>query len=375
MSTGLSRRETSPMFGPNRFRLGVFGLNCAGGLAATKVPERWRADWDEGVAVGRMAEESGIDFLLPIARWRGWGGEADLHGDSQETLSWACGMLAATRRITVFGTVHVPLVHPIFAAKQMTTADHIGKGRFGLNIVCGWNQDEFEMFGVPQREHDDRYAYGQEWWDVVHRIWESEERFDFDGDYLKLAGVIGRPGPHGGTQPVLMNAGASEAGRAFGARNCDFLFTQISDIAKGGAGVAAIKRQARDFGRDVDVIATSYLVCRPTTKEAEDYHHYYVYEHGDWEAADNLRLQAWNHQLGRPPEFQKELMYRYCAGHGSYPLIGTPDDIAVAMQRMAEVGFAGSTIAFVDYGSELPYFRDEVLPRLERLGLRQPPGK
>jgi alkanesulfonate monooxygenase SsuD/methylene tetrahydromethanopterin reductase-like flavin-dependent oxidoreductase (luciferase family) len=40
----------------------------------------------------------------------------------------------------VFGTVHAPLIHPLIAAKQLVTADHIGQGRFGLNIVCGWNE-------------------------------------------------------------------------------------------------------------------------------------------------------------------------------------------------------------------------------------------
>ena len=63
-------------------------------------------------------------------------------------MTWASGLLAATKRITVFGTVHAPLFHPIIAAKQMVTADHIGEGRFGLNIVVGWNEGEFEMFGV-----------------------------------------------------------------------------------------------------------------------------------------------------------------------------------------------------------------------------------
>lgn len=45
MSPTIPQRRDSPMFGPNRFKLGVFGLNCSGGLAATKVPERWRAGW------------------------------------------------------------------------------------------------------------------------------------------------------------------------------------------------------------------------------------------------------------------------------------------------------------------------------------------
>ena len=68
-------------------------------------------------------------------------------------------MLAATRELVVFGTVHVPLINPIFAAKQCSPPTRIGRGRFGLNIVSGWNAGEFEMFGVQLLEHDERYVY------------------------------------------------------------------------------------------------------------------------------------------------------------------------------------------------------------------------
>ena len=57
------------------------------------------------------------------------------------------GLLALTEKICVFGTVHAPLINPVFAAKQIVTTDHIGAGRFGLNVVSGWNPVEFEMFG------------------------------------------------------------------------------------------------------------------------------------------------------------------------------------------------------------------------------------
>ena len=79
-----------------------------------------------------------------------------------------------TRTITVFGTVHAPMVHPVFAAKQMATIDQIGAGRFGLNIVCGWNPSEFGMFGIDEQAHDDRYAYGDEWWRIVRALWGAK---------------------------------------------------------------------------------------------------------------------------------------------------------------------------------------------------------
>ena len=82
-------------------------------------------------------------------------------------LAWATAVLASTERIRYSGTVHVPLVNPIAAAKALVTADHVGAGRVALNIVVGWNEDEFEMFGVSQRAESDRYPYAQEWIDVV----------------------------------------------------------------------------------------------------------------------------------------------------------------------------------------------------------------
>ena len=51
----------------------------------------------------------------------------------------------------------------------MVTADLIGGGRFGLNIVCGWNKDEFAMAGVEMNAHEARYEQGQEWVDIVTR--------------------------------------------------------------------------------------------------------------------------------------------------------------------------------------------------------------
>jgi alkanesulfonate monooxygenase SsuD/methylene tetrahydromethanopterin reductase-like flavin-dependent oxidoreductase (luciferase family) len=45
--------------------------------------------------------------------------------------------------------------------------------------VVGWNEGEFAMFGVTQREHEERYAYAQEWIDVIKMIWSDKEDFDF----------------------------------------------------------------------------------------------------------------------------------------------------------------------------------------------------
>src|SRR6516225_8605831 len=142
------------MHGSNRLQIGLFGANCSSGRSATTVPERWSASWPDCLRLARMADESSIDFMLPIARWKGYGGDTDFHGATLESMTWAAGLLASTTRITVFGTVHALLFNPLIAAKEFVTADHIGEGRLGVNIVVGRNEGEFEMFGVRQRDHE-----------------------------------------------------------------------------------------------------------------------------------------------------------------------------------------------------------------------------
>jgi FMNH2-dependent dimethyl sulfone monooxygenase len=367
-----SMRERMGMYNANVLKIGLFGPNCSSGRAVTRVPERWSGSWPDNLRLARMADEAGIDFLLPIARWKGYGGDTDYQGATWETMTWASGLLAATKKITVFGTVHAPLFNPIIAAKEFVTADHIGEGRFGLNLVVGWNEGEFEMFGVKQREHDERYEYAQEWIEVVKLAWSEREDFDFAGRYFNLKGIRAKPKPLGGTRPLMMNAGASDVGRAFALRNCDAFFTNASRRSRDEteAKVRAVKAEAEKIGREIDVYTVGVVTCRPTTKDAEAYYNYSVVENADWSAVDLiLGKKNITPQSHSPEEFQRA-RNGYAQGMGGFPVVGDPDEVARILAEMSQAGLRGIGISFVNYADELPYFCDEVLPRLKRMGVR-----
>jgi alkanesulfonate monooxygenase SsuD/methylene tetrahydromethanopterin reductase-like flavin-dependent oxidoreductase (luciferase family) len=365
------------MYNDNALKIGLFGANCSSGRAVTMVPERWSGSWPDNLRLARMADEIGIDFMLPIGRWKGYGGDTDYQGATLETVIWACGLLASTQHLTVFGTVHAPLFHPVIAAKEFVTADHIGEGRFGLNVVVGWNEDEFEMFGVKQRDHEARYEYGQEWLDAIKRMWSGEEDFDFDGEYLKLKRVRAKPKPYGGTRPLIMNAGASPTGRAFAVRNCDAFFTQASRTSaeETAARVRLAKLEAQKHGREIDVYTVGVITCRPTHQEAEEYYRHCIVENADWAAVDailakkNITPEAvgWD-------EFRRERTH-YANGMGGLPIVGDPDHVAKQLAGLSKAGLRGIGVSFVNYLNELPYFAAEVLPRLQRLGVRDAPRR
>ena len=366
--------QRSLLAGGNTLKIGLFGANCSSGRAVTKVPERWSGTWPDNLRLAKMADEAGIDFLLPIGRWKGYGGDTDYQEATLETVTWATGLLAETQRITVFGTVHAPLFHPIIAAKQMVTADHVGRGRFGLNIVVGWNEGEFEMFGVEQRAHASRYEYAQEWIDAIKLMWSDAEDFEFDGAFIKLKKVRAKPKPYGGSQPVIMNAGASPVGRAFAVKNCDAFFMQSSrtSVDETAQRVAGVKAEAAALGRHLGVFTVGVITCRPTMKEAEEYHHHVVVDQADWGAVDYmLGLRKITPQTVPMDEFMRQ-RGQMAHGNSGVPIVGDPDHIAEQLIGLSRAGLTGIAVSLVNYADELPYFRDEVLPRLERAGLRVP---
>ena len=371
-----NRRRLNPLFNDNKLKLGLFGVNVSNGCAITTVEGRHEVTWPTCLAIARTADRYGYEAMVPVARWRGFGGESNFNGTNFETYTWAAGLGQATDDICVLTTSHVPTIHPIVAAKQATTVDHITNGRFALNVVCGWFSPELEMFGVPQMEHDTRYDYAAEWIEIMKLLWSHEDEFDYKGKFLRVSKGFAMPKPIQKPFPALMNAGGSGKGRHFAAKYCDMAFVVLAshDLAEGKAQIDAYRKLAREeYGRELQIWGNCYVVHGDTQQEAEAALNRYVVEKGD-DAAVNLLVQVMGLQsLALPPAVLEHFKFHFKAGWGGYPLVGTADHMVDQLQKLSAIGFDGILLSWVDYLAGLERFNRQVMPRLEQAGLRRPP--
>ncbi|MEX2291090.1 MAG: LLM class flavin-dependent oxidoreductase [Mycobacteriales bacterium] len=366
----VDRRQTNPLLNDQKMKLGLFGTNCSYGLVMSHAPSSYEVTWDHTLEIARRADDLGLEALVPIARWKGFGGSTNFNGNCFETYTWAAGVAQATERIAIASTSHLPTVHPIVAAKAATTIDHISRGRFALNLVMGWVTPEMEMFGREQREHDERYAFGQEWLDFAMQLWREEGPFDVNGTYFHGLDVEAYPKPHQAPRPVLLNAGNSAAGVEFSARNVDINFASLATLDDIAAYTSTIKEKARrEHDREIQVMTYGLVIARDTEKEAKEFHQR-VIDDGDWGAAGNVikiassgASQSFDHAV-------KEMQTRFIAGWGGYPIVGTPDQVTEEFVKLQEAGMDGMIMGLVDFNEELKYFGSEVMPRMVQAGVR-----
>ena len=366
------RGITNPLYSQCKLKLGTFGTNINNAIAFTTVDERFRATWPDTLAVARLADDMFFEAIVPVARWKGFGGASNTGGESFETYTWAAGLGALTENSCVLATSHIPTVHPLMAAKHATTIDHITNGRFALNIVCGWVKDELELFGSPLMESDEAYDYAAEWVEVVRKLWTTEGEFDHHGKYFQMRGACHDPKPIQQPFPALMNAGSSPKGQHFAAKYCDMAFIQQKErgMASLASRVKAFRQLAwREYQRDIQVWSYAYVVQAQTEREAREYLQHYAGEYGDRAGALNI-MRARNPNLDENAADVKQLLFEMTAGWNGYPLVGTKEQVAQALWDLSEAGLDGCLLGWVDFEAGMRQFQRDTLPLLKQLGLR-----
>jgi FMNH2-dependent dimethyl sulfone monooxygenase len=366
---GQWRLNNVPVYNKNKMKLGVFATNCSNGTTMTHAPTTFEPTYKHNVKIAKLADTLGFELLVPVGRWKHFGGSTQFNGDNMEVYTWATAMACNTSNIMVCATSHTPIAHPLFAAKQGSSIDNISEGRFALNIVCGWFRPEIEMFGKEQLPHSERYAMAHEWVTCVKKAW-SEQNFSFQGKYFSIKEGFLSPKPIQKPGPILLNAGNSEDGREFSAREMDFNFITMATPEEAGNLVKDIHRRAALYKRQCGVMSQAFVCCRETESEARAAYNN-ILEQGDWDAARNV-MELLGVESGSFDATIKKFAERFVAGWGGYPLVGTPEQVVDKMKELSDLGVEGLILSWLDYHEELEFFGDRVLPLMEQAGLRLP---
>ena len=167
--------------------LGVFiPIGNNGWLISTTSPQ-YRPTFDLNREIVEKAERFGFDFALSMIKLHGFGGPSQFWDYNLESFTLMAGLAAVTNRIQLFATCAVLTLPPPIAARMAVTIDSISHGRFGINIISGWQRREYTQMGIwPGSEHyRRRYEYCAEYVTIMRELWQAGHS-DFKGDFFQM---------------------------------------------------------------------------------------------------------------------------------------------------------------------------------------------
>jgi len=343
----------------HRHDYGVFLPVANGGWIISSTTPKLDGLWQQNLQAAVTADEQGLDFVMSMGKWRGFGGETNHWGTSMESVTMMAGIAQATRRVKVWATVHTLLHNPAVTAKMITTLDHISGGRAGLNIVAGAYKDEFGQMGAwdPNLSHDDRYELAEEWTTIVKRLW-SEPSVDFQGRYFTMKDCVSDPKPISRPRPDLICAGMSDRGFQFSVRESDacFIGGRTPDERRDASRRA--KRVAAELGTSIKTYAMCTLIYAETDAKAEALVSKYA------EGADMGAIIAMLQSWGVPPE----RLSAVASTQGPFmtqTAVGSPATCAEKVEEFVSYcELDGLMLIFPDYVEGLKMFGTEILPGL-----------
>jgi len=347
-------------------QIGLFMPNCSNLYSFSTykpVPDDWTFRSNKAIAIA--AEDAGFDFLFPLGKWRGFGGKTDLGGISLETTTWASALLAVTERIKIYSTVHVPMLHPLTVAKMGATLDHIGDGRWGLNVVSGFSS-ELNQIGTELLPHDERYRRTEDYINILKGLWTTEPgSFSHESPWYRIESGYINPPPVQKPHPPIANAGVSQAAREMSARLCDWAFVSAQSLDDCASIAADIKRRADKYRRVIRCACYPFVLWRETEREAQAERRRIL------AGIDQVGVENFAHALGMGSgSYDKFTLEMLTFGAGAMPVVGTAEQVAEQLAKLYRAGIDGVLMCFLSYLEDTIRFRTEILPLLVQLGVR-----
>ncbi len=204
-------------------KVGVFiPIGNNGWLISENAPQ-YKPSFALNKDITLAAEHYGLDFALSMIKLRGFGGKTEFWDHNLESFTLMAGLAAVTSRIRLFATAASLVMPPAIVARMASTIDSISNGRFGVNLVTGWQRPEYSQMGMwPGDEFfATRYEYLSEYVQVLRELWETGHS-DFKGEHFRMEDCRLSPRPQAPVKVIC--AGQSGAGMEFSARYADYNF-------------------------------------------------------------------------------------------------------------------------------------------------------
>jgi pyrimidine oxygenase len=349
---------------------GVFLPIGNNGWILSENSPQYRPTFDLNRQITQRAEEFGFGFVLSMVKFRGNGGITKHWDYCLDSFALMTGLAAVTSKIKLYASCSPITMHPALVARMAATAQDVSDGRFGINIVAGWNKNEYAQMGMwPGAEfYSYRYDYASEYVHIMRELWETGS-CTFHGKYFDVDDCMCLPMP---PSPIeIVSAGFSPRGKQFIAEYADFHFGAGQNVEQALASNKLLFSEAAKTGRKVGAFATASLVIADTDEEAQARVMHYA-AGADIEAIDYVTAQ---YALDTAKDGSSASIVanstktdgpRSAYYGGNWPVAGSPETIARHIDALSSApGTVGIMLTFDDFIDGLERFGTEVMPLLE----------
>ena len=250
--------------------VGIFTPIGNNGWLISENSPQYMPTFDLNREIALKAESYGVDFLLSMIKLRGFGGKTEFWEYNLESFTLMAGLAAITEKIKIYATCPTLVIPPAFCARMCNTIDSISHGRFGLNLITGWQRPEYSQMGLwPGDEHfRNRYTMLGEYAHILRELWATGVS-DFKGEYYQMDDCRVQPLPTGDMKIIC--AGSSDEGLAFSAQYADYAFCLGKGVNTPKAFASNNERlmaATAKTGRDVRIYALFMVIAAETDEEA-----------------------------------------------------------------------------------------------------------
>lgn len=349
-------------------KVGVFIPIGNNGWLISETAPQYMPTFELNKQIVQRAEHYGFDFALSMIKLRGFGGKTEFWEHNLESFTLMAGLAAVTSKIQLFATAATLTLPPAIVARMAATIDSISNGRFGVNLVTGWQRPEYSQMGMwPGDEFfSTRYEYLGEYAQVLRDLW-STGHSDLKGKYFTMEDCRVSPKPQADMKIIC--AGSSDAGMAFSAQYADYNFCFGKGVNTPAAFAPATERllaATEKTGREVNSCVLFMVIAEETEEAARA--KWELYKDGaDQEALKWLGDQAAvDTRSGSDTNVRQMSDPTSAVNINMGTLVGSFEQVAKMLDEVAAVpGTEGVMLTFDDFIEGVEKFGQRIQPLMK----------